>query len=433
MTSRHPSTTTSRGALRHSLWLFVCLIALSAHTQTPATTAPLTLFELLNNASQFYPALQAARVEARASSEDTAAIRRQRWPTMSVISESHTGNVRSVPSSALQVQQTLWDFGRLSSRIEEVGTLEQISEINIHLQQQEVFLQVIAAWQNLLTSQARVRVALTTLARLQAYQAQMRRRVEAEASPRIDLELVDARLLQTEVERTTAQTSLQVALIRLEQLTGLTQLPSRLHATPPLADIQEAATFAKRTQNTDWQSVAMHSPLVAKAQAQLRQAQHKLDGKKSESFPQVYVRAYKPLNTIPSSQDTSPTAFVGLSYNPGAGLSTYAEAQALGTRITSAQLAIESARLEVQQSLQSEHEELVNARLRMSAIQKAVEGSELVLASYKRQFEAGKKNWLDVLNVVRELAQNQYNQADTRGQLMGAMYRLQLRMGSFTE
>jgi adhesin transport system outer membrane protein len=76
---------------------------------------------------------------------------------------------------------------------------------------------------------------------------------------------------------------------------------------------------------------------------------------------------------------------------------------------------------------------LVNARLRMSAIQKAVEGSELVLASYKRQFEAGKKNWLDVLNAVRELAQNQYNQADTRGQLMGAMYRLQLRMGSFTE
>ena len=181
---------------------------------------------------------------------------------MSVISESHTGNVRSVPSSALQVQQTLWDFGRLSSRIEEVEALEQISEINIHLQQQEVFLQVIAAWQNLLTSQARVSVALTTLARLQAYQAQMRRRVEAEASPRIDLELVDARLLQTEVERTTAQTSLQVALIRLEQLTGLTQLPSRLHATPPWADIQEAATFAKRTQNTDWQSVAMHLSLI---------------------------------------------------------------------------------------------------------------------------------------------------------------------------
>ena len=417
---------------RHSLW-GVLWIVTSVMGWPALAQQPLTLNQLLEATSATYPTLLASRLEARAANQDVSATERIRWPTISATVESYSGNVRSYPSRAVQVDQTLWDFGRNTAKISDVKAAADISLIKVYLQQQELFVQAVNAWQNMISANERLKVAEQTRTRLQDYQAQMRRRVDAEASPRIDLELADARLLQTEVERTTAQTSLQVALIRLEQLTGLTQLPSRLHATPPWADIQEAATFAERTQNTDWQSVAMHSPLVAKAQAQLRQAQHKLDGKKSESFPQVYVRAYKPLNTIATSQDTSPTAFVGLSYNPGAGLSTYAEAQALGTRITSAQLTIESARLEVQQSLQSEHEELVNARLRMSAIQKAVEGSELVLASYKRQFEAGKKNWLDVLNAVRELAQNQYNQADTRGQLMGAMYRLQLRMGSFTE
>ena len=425
------SDTASRGRqFRHGLWLALCLLVSSAHAQTAATAPPLTLYELLDHASYFYPTLRAARVEARASNEDTSAIRRQRWPTVSVNTESHTGNLRSIPSSAMQVQQTIWDFGRLSSRIDEAEAVEKTSLLNVYLQQQDLFLQIIAAWQNLLASRERMKVAEEALARLKAYQAQMRRRVEAEASPRIDLELVEARLLQTEVELTTAQTSLQVAVTRLEQFTGMEQLQLRVNAAPPLAGLKDTATFAELMKATDWLYVASQSPLLAKARAQLRQAQMKLEGKKSEALPQVYVRAYKPLNTIPTSQDTSPTAFVGLSYAPGAGLSTYAEAQAMGTRVSGAQLAIESALLEVQQTLQSDREEFVNARLRISAIEKAVEGSELVMASYKRQFEAGKKTWLDLLNSVRELAQNQYNQADARGTLMGSMYRLQLRMGN---
>jgi adhesin transport system outer membrane protein len=87
----------------------------------------------------------------------------------------------------------------------------------------------------------------------------------------------------------------------------------------------------------------------------------------------------------------------------------------------------------MQHTLQSDREEFVSARLRIAAIEKSVDGSALVLASYKRQFEAGKKTWLDLLNAVRELAQNQYNLVEARGTLTGAMYRLQLRMGNLSQ
>lgn len=83
----------------------------------------------------------------------------------------------------------------------------------------------------------------------------------------------------------------------------------------------------------------------------------------------------------------------------------------------------------MQQTLHSDREEYINARLRIASLAKAVDGSELVLASYKRQFEAGKKTWLDLLNAVRELAQNQYGLADAQAAMLGAMSRLQLRMG----
>ena len=408
------------------LALFIGLAA--SHAQSAEVAAPLTLGELLSHASQFYPALRAARFEAQAASEDTLSVRRQRWPTLSLTSETQTGNLRSYPTNVMQVQQTLWDFGHTSARIAEAEAASDVSALNVYVQQQELFLQIITAWQNVQAAREKVNVANSTLSRLASYQAQMRRRVEAEVSPRIDLELVDARLLQTQVELITAQTSLQLAVTRLEQLSGLSGLQQRMGDRAALPDLRDTEAFTRSMDMADWHQLAQQGPAVARARAQLRQAQNKLDGKRAEAWPQLYVRTYKPLSAIPSSQDTSTTAFLGLSYTPGAGLSTWAEAQALGTRIASAELSVDAAVLELYQVLLSDREEYLNARHRIRALEKAVEGSELVLASYKRQFEASKKTWLDLLNAVRELAQNQYSQADAQATMEAAMNRLQLRM-----
>ena len=83
----------------------------------------------------------------------------------------------------------------------------------------------------------------------------------------------------------------------------------------------------------------------------------------------------------------------------------------------------------MQQTFQNDQEEFVNARTRMAALEKSVVSSALVLESYQRQFQAGRKQWQDLLNQVRELAQNQYALADAQATMVGAMYRLQIRMG----
>ena len=61
------------------------------------------------------PLLQAARLEAQAGTIDVAAIERQRWPTLSAVVESDTGNTSSLPSRSLRVQQIVWDAGLVSS------------------------------------------------------------------------------------------------------------------------------------------------------------------------------------------------------------------------------------------------------------------------------------------------------------------------------
>jgi adhesin transport system outer membrane protein len=327
------------------------------------------------------------------------------------------------------MDQTVWDFGRNTAKISESQALADISLLKTYLQQQDIFIQMSGSWQSMISAYERLKVAKHTFERLKSHQAQMRRRVEVEASPRIDLELADARLLQTEVELSTAQTSLQVALTRLEQFSGEFNLLSRIQDAHYPSTPLETAPFSNQLLHIDWRTVASNHPAAAKARIEVVQVQRRLDAKNAEALPQLFVRVYKPIGAIATSSDTSATTFLGVRYSPGAGFSTYAEAKAIATRMDGAQQSVEAAIREMQQALQNDREEFVNARSRMAALEKSVASSALVLESYQRQFQAGRKQWQDLLNQVRELAQNQYALADAQASMVGSMYRLQIRMG----
>mgnify|MGYP000665115865 CR=1 FL=1 len=389
----------------------------------------LTLDQLFDAAVATYPSLLAARIEARASTEDVTAIELIRWPTIMATVESYSGNARSYPSRGVQIDQTVWDFGRNTARISESQALADISLLKVNLQQQDIFLQMTGAWQSMIAAYERVKVAKLTLDRLKSYQSQMHRRVDVEVSPRIDLELVNSRLLQTEIEYTTAQTSLQVALTRLEQFSGESNLVWRIQDMRYPSSLMETLILSQQVKEADWRTIASDHPVSAKARMEVIQVQRRLDAKKAEALPQLFVRVYKPIGEIATSTDTSTTAFLGIRYSPGAGFVTYAEAKAIATRMDSAQQSVEAAIRELQQTLQNDRDEFVNARSRIAALEKSVTSSALVLESYQRQFQAGRKQWQDLLNQVRELAQNQYALADAQAAMVGAMYRLQIRMG----
>jgi adhesin transport system outer membrane protein len=196
-----------------------------------------------------------------------------------------------------------------------------------------------------------------------------------------------------------------------------------------MPSLQETQGLAQKMSQTDWHRIAAEHPSVLRSQFDAQQAKSRLKVKQSEGWPQIYVRAFQPLGTLPTSTDTAMTTFIGLRYTPGAGLSNVIEAQALETRISSAELMVLTAHRDIQQTLLSDQEELSNTRKRIAALEKSVQGSDLVLSSYQRQFQAGRKTWQDLLNAVRELAQNQYALVDAQAAMMGAMYRLQVRMG----
>lgn len=404
--------------------------ALAARQALPpeALTASgsLRLQYILDAAIQGHPSIQAARLDMRASGEDQRAIERQRWPSLSAVLENKSNNTRVSSTRMLRLEQTVWDAGRLSARIREAESNIGLNQSRIYISAQTLSLQVLAAWQSLLAADGRIRVARDTLRKLAEYRQQMERRVQAEASPPIDLELVMSRTLQTEVELTQALNAREVALGRIEQYSGLESLSLEGVLAPVEVPAMAAIEpVAARMLDLDWVDAVARHPNVQKARQDAVVAQARIEAKRAEQFPQLYVRLDQPIN----GANNDVAGFVGFRYTPGAGLSTGIEAQALATRAASMDQAVNTAAREVKEALFTDRDDFNASRSRLLALEKAVAGSRVVLDSYGRQFNASRKTWLDLMNAVRELAQNQYALVDSQAAMQAALYRLQVRLG----
>ena len=420
-------------------WALACLalafLGFPAWGQTEATNQNLPSFTveaLYAAANLTHPLLQAARLEAQAGTIDVAAIERQRWPTLSAVVESDTGNTSSLPSHSLRVQQIVWDAGLVSSRVTEAENQVTISKLRVQLQQRQIFLQISNAWQSMWAAHARVQVAQKTMDRLNGFRVQMQRRVDAEASSRIDLVFANSRQLQTQVELEAAQRNLKVALLKLEQLSGEANLRQRLPALAPFPALPSAAPFLQQLQQIDWVDLAVRAPAVQIARSDVVSAHNRLRTKEAEKWPQLYVRLDVPIGNNYFNVNNSTVVFAGLSYTPGAGFANVVEAQALSTRVAKSEQGVEVAMKDIQETMQNDREEFLNAYAQISTLEKSVAGSDMVLASFERQFQANRKTWLDLLNQVRELAQNEYALVDAQASLVGSRLRLEINMAPTT-
>jgi adhesin transport system outer membrane protein len=81
------------------------------------------------------------------------------------------------------------------------------------------------------------------------------------------------------------------------------------------------------------------------------------------------------------------------------------------------------------ENIQVQYQQFVSAKDRETSLVAAVAGAQIVVSSYRRQFIAGRKSWLEVLNAVREHNDYQVQLVQTRADILGAFHRLQVDFG----
>lgn len=383
---------------------------------------------LMAEALKSHPHIRAAEFQIEARKKDLSASQRLRWPELSLAYESDENKKLTGSASRLvRAQQNLWDFGRVGALVRESDTQIQLSELQLEIQKQELGYQVVQAWQLLFTAHFKLEAAQWAESEMATLEAQMRRRVEVGASPKIDLELVNSRLLQARVDKAAMQAQRATALGQLHLLSaipGLQEFDGPLERPPTGPRLR---AFAAEVQALPVANIAAEHDAVRRADLSQQAMAHQLKAKSTEQYGQLYFRADFPLDKTSVNTNKTPTWFVGLSYAPGAGFSSVAQTQALAIRVEAAGQDVAVARLDAERQIQADQQEFLSSHARVEALGLSVKGAERVLDSYQQQFVAGRKSWLDLLNTVRELTQTQFQLIDAEGALVGAMERLRLR------
>ena len=92
----------------------------------------------------------------------------------------------------------------------------------------------------------------------------------------------------------------------------------------------------------------------------------------------------------------------------------------------------EAAERDMRERLTLDWNEWVGARLRLENANQARTMSAEVSESYARQYTAGRKTWIDVLNAVREATQSELAVGDAQAQMLAASLRLRALTGTLT-
>lgn len=405
------------------------ILALSWNNNAYAVSEDMQVNQLINNAINSHPRIQAAMASQQATTEGITAAKLNLLPEPSISSGYDRDNDFV---SQVNIRQPLWTAGRLSATVNQAIYDDKAAVENIYEQQNTVAKTTIDAWQTYIQAIAQQRVHIENLNVLSDFEAMMQRRVGQGVSARIELDLVTNRILQEQTAYQGALEQQRIAAARLSQLTGQV-IPSSGDTAMP--SIKTLSTFAKQQAVSLEQQVfgqnGLNNPSVVKAQFQIESAKQQVIAQRAARYPTLYAQYEQAYyhDDKDDERDNDGQFSLGLSYTPGAGLSNFALSRASEAQVSSLIQSQEAARRDVIEDIQVRYQQFVSAKDREVSLVAAVAGAQMVVSSYRRQFIAGRKSWLEVLNAVREHNDYQVQLVQTRAELLGAFYRLQVDLG----
>jgi adhesin transport system outer membrane protein len=381
-------------------------------TQAPVIVPP-ALEEAVNLVTTNYPSALAGRAALRAAHSDVRAAQWLRFPSVS-------GNLSYLdasgsPEPQVAVEMPLWAGGRIDANIRRARASESASSaeyietlLNLALTTSNTYFEVARLTQSeqLLAESLEVHNQLVET---------MQRRVGQEVSPIADLELARSRAAQIEQQYTVTKSQRNTALRVLAEL-----IADPAFDLGPIPYYDPEYDLDRRDILED-QAVAF-SPGLRRLRSEADVAREEVSVRKSQILPQ--------LNAQYSYDEVfgSRVGVVVRAQSTG-GLSQVSEVNSARLRVQSALENIRTTEQQLRRDIASDVIQYEAAKRRAAISRDATDTAARVSASYMRQFIAGRRSWLDVMNALREAVTAQLGRADAEVNVMSSASRLLLRSG----
>jgi len=389
---------------RHS-WLCsipLLFLALPNISSSSAVIEVSGIESALRAALSQHPALvsQQANIEAKGFMGDSA--RALRYPTISAqVSAQHTNNY----PIGIRARQALWAFGRIDNSIAYADVDERVETMALLQVKRQLIDETAVAYARVLGVRERLQVAIDNEIALDVLYQQINRREAGQLASIADVRLAHARLLQAQARKSRLRSDVLVAeneLIALTQspVASTQRVPKRLTDLPAAEDIMRLAQEGSADVRLKTENIAL--------------AKANVNRERSAPMPTVYLQG----DYFYNDQAAGTSDFrVGIAIEAnleGMGFAAYGRNNAAGARLQAVNAELNATLIEIKRNVNSLYtNRQAQAAIVASNRHSVAELSE-ILDSYQRQYEAGQKAWLEVLNIQRELNEQQQQLAQAK-------------------
>ena len=387
----------------------------------PAEPPAQDLRTLLQHALARHPAIATRRQEMAAAQGVLAGAQWQRYPSLSVQGAALSSN-SGLPVT-VSVQQVLWSGGRIDGAIAAADARVVAANAATLAEEQGILERTILAFAELQRQQARLEASQDNVRSHEDLYALISRRVGQEVSSAADSALASARLAQARAERQQILAAIGNARTLLQALSG-----------DPVRSViaLDAPELGFESVNAALLAAEQFSPEIAKQRMLATAAEADLQVRKGQLMPTLAARVEHLRNPNVGFRSNTDRALLAFEFAPGAGLSALSAVQEAEARRLAALSAIDGARLDLEQKLNSAWIDAQASVIQREPLRLLAQTNAAIVASFLRQYRVGRKNWLDVLNAQREAAQARYSLADIDSQALSGGLRVRLVAGGIS-
>lgn len=349
--------------------------------------------------------------------------REQFLPTFSVSFENvaatrdvDTNYANSQSVATIRVQQPLYTFGRLTHAKDKfaAGYESQnlvINEVKIQLAQA-----VLQAWGEWYVATLRNSALQTSIKTHEALKLSVTRRSDKGASSPSEVKLSVARLAQVEAQLANAQLQIRAAKVKLEQLVG--------EVIPDSVLPRQYLSFTLDNETLMVQKALALNPTLQRFAADIKQSEYESLEENSALAPEIYLRAEHQRGDFSTSIPFQSRVFLGFQSDFGAGTSAKMKVKLSKQRTQTLKAEVNVVKRNITEQVKLEATQLEILDIRQSALELSLSANREIAEAFNRQYLAGRRSWVEVMNTARELSQAELELADLKAAKVLSYWRL---------
>jgi adhesin transport system outer membrane protein len=396
-----------------------------AFAQSAAEPAVLTLRHAVNQAVLRHPSRVRAGHEITAAGYQRDAAEWGRYPTLSVDAAPRlsSGDTAVAPTNVVRLEQPLWAGGRIDASIDAARSQVSAAESAEGETRQRLAERAALAYVGWVHAMERVEIGRAGDEQLSRLVRYVRRRQQEGVASAADVSIANARHGNVLAKLTALRGALDKARAELEAVTVLTRFERGVPVEVPRYTEDAQETERKYLEN---------SPLVAQRRVEVDNARAQALVRRSSMFPRFAVRlehlsgASGALGVLNESRMS-----LVMQYLPDAGFASYSGYQAAASRIEAAQAQVDADENDARLRSRSNWSDYSATRVQVGELQAQLKALESAAESFMRQFEAGRKSWLEVVNTYLEVIDTRIALSQAISARDQSALRLVVNAGSF--